>query len=121
MFEFAAGNTGSARARDRHAAHAELVQVAFHRCLTVAAVGGDRAWWTSGAAGDPFDRRRQLWCVRRISDLNVVVEDDPVGVVGELGFIAELHRLAKSTFADRARVGIVQADQPARRLGHHPA
>ena len=60
VFELAARGAGFAFARDRHAAHAEFVQVAFHRGFAVAAVGGDRARCASGASGDPFDRRGQL-------------------------------------------------------------
>jgi hypothetical protein len=52
--------------------------------------------------------------------LDVVVEDDPVGVVDDLGFVAELHGLAQPSLADRASIDIVQADQPASRFGHHP-
>ena len=120
VFELAARGAGFARAWDRDAAHTELVQVAFDRCLAVAAVGGDRAWRAPGAAGDPFDRRGQLRGVGRVPDLDVVVEDDAVGVVDDLGFVAELDRLAEASFADRAGIDIVQADQPAGRFGHHP-
>ena len=70
--------------------------------------------------GDPFDRRCQLRGVGGVSDLDVVVEDDPVGVVDDLGFVAELDGLAQPSLADRAGIDIVQADQPARRFGHHP-
>ena len=49
-----------------------------------------------------------------------MVEDDPVGVVDDLGFVAEFDRFAQASFADRAGVDIVQADEPAGRLGHHP-
>ena len=49
-----------------------------------------------------------------------MVEDDPVGVVDDLGFVAELDGLAQASFADRAGIDIVQADQPAGRFGHHP-
>jgi hypothetical protein len=36
-----------------------------------------------------------LRCVGRVSDLNAVVEDDPVDVVDDPGFVAELHRLGQ--------------------------
>ena len=55
-----------------------------------------------------------------VSELNGVVEDDSVGVVDDLGFVAELDRFAQPPFADRASIDIMQADQPARRLGHRP-
>ena len=56
----------------------------------------------------------------RVADLDVVVEDDAVGVVDDLGFVAELDGLAQASLADRAGIDVMQADHPARRLGHHP-
>ena len=44
VFEFAAGGAGFACSRNRHVAHAEGVQVAFHRCIAVTSVGSHRAW-----------------------------------------------------------------------------
>lgn len=52
------------------------------------------------------------------------IEDDTVGVVDELGFVAELDGLAQASFAVRAGVDIMEADSrcadsgitPARRL-----
>jgi hypothetical protein len=60
VLELAARGAGFGRARDRHAAHAERVQVGFNGCLAVTTVGGDRAGGASGAGGDPLDRRSQL-------------------------------------------------------------
>ena len=51
MFELPTFGAGFAFAWYRHVAHAEVVQVAFHGCLAVAAVVGDRAWSKSGAGG----------------------------------------------------------------------
>ena len=73
-----------------------------------------------GAGGDPSDRRGQLRGVCGVPDLDGVVEDDPVGVIDDLGFVAELDRFTQTSFAQRSGVDIVQADQPARRLRHHP-
>jgi hypothetical protein len=84
VLELAAGGAGFALAGDGDGADAEVVQVAFDCCLAVAAVGGDCAGRASGAAGDAFDRRGQLRGVGRVPDLDVVVEDDAVGVVDEL-------------------------------------
>jgi len=47
--------------------------------------------------------------------------DDPVNVVDDLGFVAELDGLAQASFADRAGIDIVEADQPACRFGITPA
>jgi hypothetical protein len=82
-------------------------------------VGSNGAWRASGAGGDPFDRRDQLRGIGRIADLDVVIEDDPVGVVHDLGRVAELHRLAQTSLAHRTSIDIMQADQPVARRGHH--
>jgi hypothetical protein len=87
------------------------MEAAFYRCLAVAAVGSDRAWRAPGATGDPFDRGRQLRRVSGVSELDGVVEDDPVGVVDDLRLVAELDR----------GVDIMQADQPAGDSGITPA
>jgi hypothetical protein len=102
VFKFAAGGAGFTPARDRRTAHAECVQIAFNRYLAVAAVGGDRAGCVSGAAGDPFDRQGQLRSVCGVPDLDGVVEDDSVGIVDDLCFVAELDGLAQPPFTDRA-------------------
>jgi hypothetical protein len=70
------------------------VQVAFDGCQAVAAVGGDCPWWAADAVGDPFNCRSQLCCIMGVSELDVMVEDDTVGVVNDLGLVAELDRLA---------------------------
>src|SRR6266508_742153 len=118
MFELAAGCAGFALARDGDAVHPELVQVAFDLGFAVAAISGDRVRRAPGAAGDPFDRWGELWRVCGVAGLDVVVEDDAVGVVHDLGLVAELDRLAETALADRPGVGVVQADQPGRTVGH---
>ena len=55
-----------------------------------------------------------------VADLDVVIEDHPVGVVDDLGFVAELDGLAQTSLADRTGIDVVQAHHPGRRLGHHP-
>ncbi len=65
MFELEAGSAGFALAGNGDTADTDRVQVAFEGCFAVAAVGGDRARWAAGAAGDPLDRGSQLWRVRR--------------------------------------------------------
>ncbi len=92
VFDLAARGSWFARTGDRHTAHAEVMEVAFHRCLAIPTVGSDRAWRAPGAVSDPFDRGRQLRCVSGVSDLDGVVEDDPVGVVDDLRLVAELDR-----------------------------
>src|SRR5258705_10441410 len=80
VLELAPCGSRFALARDRHAAHAELVQVALHRCLAIAAIGGHRAGRVSGSGGDPFDVRGQLGGVWRVTHLGAVVEEIPVVV-----------------------------------------
>ena len=99
MFELAARSAGFTLAWDRDAAHPEFVQLFFDAGFAVSAVGRDRAWCTSGAAGDPLDRRGQLRRVGGVSDLDVVIEDDAIDVVHDLGFVAELDRLAQAALA----------------------
>jgi hypothetical protein len=75
---------------DGHRFHAGVVQIGLDGGFAVAAVRGHRSWGTVGAVGDPFDRGCQLrgvWCVAL---LDRVVQDDAVGVVDDLGFVAEL-------------------------------
>jgi hypothetical protein len=48
--------------------------------------------------------------VGRVSLLQGVVQDDAVVVVGDLGLVAELDRLAEPAFGDGAGVAVVQAD-----------
>src|SRR5258705_4061716 len=96
VFDLAARGSWFARTGDRHTAHAEVMEVAFHRCLAIPTVGSDRAWRAPGATGDPFDRGRQLRCVSGVSDLDGLVDDDPVVVVDDLSPFAELNPLSPS-------------------------
>jgi hypothetical protein len=50
-----------------------------------------------------------------------VVQDDAVVIVGDLGLVAELDGPVDAAFADRPRVGVVQADQPGRAVRHLPS
>ena len=98
-------------------AHAEVVQVVLDAFLAVAAVGGDGAGRAPGSLLDPPDRRRQLRRVGRVAHLDGVIDDDAVVVVGDLGFVAELDRLAQAALGDRAGIAIVQADPPSGAVG----
>lgn len=89
-------------ARDRDDADAEVMQIVLDSGFAVFAIGGHRARRLAGAPGDAFDRGRQLRGVGRVPDLDVVVEDDAVVVVHDLGFVAELDRDTERAFADRA-------------------
>jgi hypothetical protein len=74
-----------------------------------------------GAAGDPLDRWGELGCVGGVTDLDSVIEDDVVGVVEDLGVVTELDRLAEPALADRAGIGVVQADRFEAVLPTNPA
>ncbi len=50
---------------DRHVTYAEVVQVAFHRCLAVAAVGGDRPRSAPAQPATPPTCRRPAGCSPR--------------------------------------------------------
>ena len=68
-------------------------------------------------AGRAFEALGSEARVGRVAELDLVVEHDPVGVVGDLGLVAELDRLAEPALEDRAGIGVVQADQPGRASG----
>jgi hypothetical protein len=107
-------------AGDHHVAYPEVVEVILDAFLAVATVGGDGTGRAPGAADDPFDGRGQLRRVGRVALLNSVVEHDPVLVVEDLGFGAELHRLTEAALGDRAGVRVVQAHPPARPIRGDP-
>jgi hypothetical protein len=74
-----------------------LVDLVF----AVAAVGGDRAVWAAGAPGDPLQGGSELGRVGGVASLHGVVQHDTVVVVGQLGLVAELDRLAEPALGDR--------------------
>ena len=119
MFEFPAGGTGFTGARDRDVAYPEFVQLGVHRRVPVAAISGYGRGRTAGTLCDTCDRGRQLRCIRRVTDLDGVVEDDSVSVVDDLGLVAKLHRFTEPTLADRAGVDVMETDHPGRGIRHH--
>jgi len=70
--------------------------------VAIAAIGCDCSW--TGATSHTPDCGTELGRVRRVAELNVVIKDDTVLVVDDLGFVAGLDMLAKPTFADRSSV-----------------
>ncbi len=96
VFEFAAGGAGFALAGYRDLSDAELAKIVLDSCLAVAAVCGHRAGRRADTRFDAVDRWRQLGSVGRVPDLDVVIEDDTVLVVHDLGFVAELDRDAEA-------------------------
>ena len=73
------------------------------------------------AAGDPLDRRGQLRCISGVTDLDSVVEDHPVGVVDDLGFVAELHGLAQPSLPDRSSIDVMKLTTRLAESGITPA
>ena len=64
--------------------------------------------------GDPLDGRAQQVGVGGVADVHGVIDDQAVGVVDDLGLVAELDRLAETSLADRSGVGFVQRHEPGR-------
>jgi len=107
-------------AGDRDGVHAQRLQVTLDGWLAVSAVGGDRAWHLPGTPVDALHRGRQLRGVGHGAVFDAVAGDDSVVVAGDLGLVPELDRFIDAAFADRAGVGIVQADQPGATGGGLP-
>src|SRR5258705_2574826 len=63
VFDLAARGSWFARTGDRHTAHAEVMEVAFHRCPAIPTVGSDPAWRGPGGAGEPFRGGGHMRCV----------------------------------------------------------
>jgi hypothetical protein len=114
------GFGGSAFAGDDDVADAEVVQGVVDTGFAVAAVRGHGAGFPAGPLDDAFHRRCQPRCVGGVAGLHIVVEDDTVVVVNNLGFVAELDRLAEPALRDRPGVGVVQADPPGRPVRGDP-
>jgi hypothetical protein len=118
-----AGGTGPAAAWNGDPGHAKVGQLLVDAGLAVAPVASHRPWRPAGAGDHPLDRGTQQRRIRRVAHHDLVVEHDPVGVVQDLSFVAELDRSAQPPLADRPGVRVVQADQPARPIpaSHRPA
>lgn len=117
LLVLSAVGAGGAFAGDGDLRDAEVVQVALDAGLAVASVGGDGAGNSAGALVDTADRRLQLRSVGRVALFDVVIENDAVGVVDNLGLVAELDGSVDAALADRSGVRVVQADQTCRRVG----
>ena len=94
-----AGDTGSAFARNHDSPHAPAIERVIDLLLTVAAIGGHSPRLAVGAGYDAFYCRGQLWAIGRVSRFDGVVYHNPVVVVGDLRFVAELDRLAQSALS----------------------
>ena len=60
-------------------------------------------------------------CVGGVAGLDVVIEDDPVGVVAHVCAFAELDRLPEHTFPVRTGSGVVQTNPAGGAVGVVPA
>jgi hypothetical protein len=114
VFVSLAGFAGSALVWDDDVLDTEVVQVVLDTLLAVATVGGHDARLPLGALDHSFHCRGEPGWVGGVAGLDVVVEDDAVVVVDDLGFVAELDRFAEPSLGDRAGVGVVQADSSSR-------
>ena len=74
----------------------------------------------AGCGRCPRDGGGQLRRVGRIALVHGVVEHHPVGVVEDLGLVAELDRAAQPSLGDRPGVAVVQADPAGRAVGDDP-
>src|SRR5262249_56060094 len=104
-----AGLARPALARDDHGLHAELFELLVNAGLAVAAIGGDLFGSAAESLVDTFDRRGELLGVGRVAGLDLVVEDQPILVVHDLGLGPELDRLAEAALLGPPCVRLVPA------------
>ena len=107
-----AGGAGSAFARDDDSADTQRAEALFHGGLPVPTVRGDGVWCATGPGCDPPDGRGQLCCIGRVSDMELVIDDDAVVVVDDLPLVAELDGFTEAALGDRARIAVMQTDHP---------
>ena len=105
------GGSGFALGREHDLAHAEVAERVADGNLAIAAVCCHRFRNIVNQLADALNGGDEHGSVRWIADEDGVVEHDAVLVVHDLGFVTELDRLAESTLADRAGVGVMQRDK----------
>ena len=106
--------------RQYDTADAKIFESSFDLVFHIATIRRHGAWHLAEPRRDPDDRRHKLGGVIRIAHLDVVVDDDAVGIVDELGLVAELDRLAEPALSDRTGIGVVQRDKALRAVGVAP-
>ena len=121
VLEVLAGGTGSALAGDHDSADTEVGQRGVDGGLAVPAVCGHGARRAATALFDPCHGGGQLRCVGRVPGLHVVIEDDPVVVVGDLCLVAELDGFTEPALRDRPGLLVVQAHHPVRPIEGDPS
>jgi hypothetical protein len=99
-----AGGTGPALSRDGNPDHAKVGQLLVDAGLAIAPVASHRPWRPAGAGDHPLTREPAAAHPAGCRP-GRVVEHDPVGVVEDLGLVAELDRPAQPALADRSGVG----------------
>ncbi len=117
VFDGAARLGGSAGAWDDDGGHPGGGEIGLDGWVPVAAIGGHQRWRHAQVGAEAFDGRAEQLCVGRVPDVYRVSEDDPVGVVDDLGLVTELDGLAEASFADRSSVGLMQRDEPGGAVG----
>ena len=109
-FDLTPGGGGFGLAGDRDLGDAQAGELVVGAVVSVTAVGdngpGDLADPTDG---EPDGRDEQVG-VGRVAAVDVVVEHEPVGLVRDLGLVAELDGLAEPSLDDPPRVGVVERD-----------
>ncbi|GIH18931.1 hypothetical protein Raf01_71030 [Rugosimonospora africana] len=109
LLVFSAVGAGGAFARDGDPLDAEFVELGFDAGLAIAAIRGDGAGNSAGAVVDAANRWLQLRSVDRVAFFDVVVQDDAVGVVDDLGLNSRTRRAG--------RCGPCGSAEPAGRAG----
>ena len=95
-------------ARDHDCGDTDFGEVGFDGGIPVTTIGCQQRWWRAEEFGDAFDGWSDQVDVAGVTDVDGVIEDDPVDVVDSLGFVAELDGFAEAAFADRACIRFEQ-------------
>ena len=81
---------GAAPSRDGDVVHTHRLELRLHRCFAIAAVSGDRLGHLGEELRDPGDGRSEHGRIGRVALLDDVVENDALGVVGDVSLVTEL-------------------------------
>jgi len=96
---------GAAPSGDGDVLHTQGLELRLHRRFAIAAVGGDRLGDFAEELGHAGDGRSEHGRIGRVAQIHEMVENDALGVVGDLGLVTELDGPAKTSLADGAGVG----------------
>jgi hypothetical protein len=122
-FQLLSGRAGFPFVGNDDGANTQVGEGVVDGSFAVPAVGGHGAWCATGPVFHPLDCGSQLWCVRGVSGLHIVIENDAVVVVDDLPFVTELGRFPQPALRDRARgrpPGSLYAPSGATLAGRRP-